>query len=161
MAGSTDNVAHVERLSADNRDNKKHSSDVAEIEKVVSTDFSELNKDHPDFGRLDQEVAKYANTVAIEITPEENKRLKRMIDKRVLPIMIFTYFLQALDKGTMSFASIMGIQDDLGLHGQQVRLQFLFVFISGSAGSMPVVRYQVILVADAPQHHSHQLRSAH
>jgi hypothetical protein len=35
--------------------------------------------------------------------------------------MIFTYFLQALDKGTMSFASIMGIKKDTHLVGQQVR----------------------------------------
>jgi MFS family permease len=42
-----------------------------------------------------------------------------MIDKRVLSIMIFTYFLQALDKGTLSFTVIMGIKTDLGLHGQQ------------------------------------------
>jgi hypothetical protein len=33
--------------------------------------------------------------------------------------MIFTYFLQALDKGTLSFASIMGIQKDTHLVGQQ------------------------------------------
>jgi hypothetical protein len=34
--------------------------------------------------------------------------------------MILTYFLQALDKGTMSFTSIMGIRDDLGLLGDKV-----------------------------------------
>jgi hypothetical protein len=66
-----------------------------------------LPKDHMDFNRVDKEVAKYASDVAIDISPEENSRLKRKIDKRVLSIMIFTYFLQALDKGTMSFASIM------------------------------------------------------
>jgi MFS family permease len=33
--------------------------------------------------------------------------------------MVFTYFLQALDKGTMSFTSIMGVKEDLGLVGQQ------------------------------------------
>ncbi|KAK0662907.1 putative transporter [Lasiodiplodia hormozganensis] len=118
MTASHENVAQVEGLSADSRDNKKHSSDVAEIEHVMSTD-AEFSKEHADYGRLDKEVAKYASAVAIEITPEENKRLKRMIDRRVLPVMIFTYFLQALDKGTMSFASIMGIKEDLGLVGQQ------------------------------------------
>ncbi|KAL3493290.1 major facilitator superfamily domain-containing protein [Aspergillus germanicus] len=38
-----------------------------------------------------------------------------MIDRRVLVIMVCTYFLQALDKGTMSFASIMGIREHAGL----------------------------------------------
>lgn len=78
-----------------------------------------LKKDHMDYGRVDKEVAKYASAVAIEISPSENKRLKRQVDKRVLSIMIFTYFLQALDKGTMSFASIMGIKKDTHLVGQQ------------------------------------------
>jgi hypothetical protein len=80
----------------------------------------DLKKDHMNYDRVDKEVAKYASDVALHISPEENTRLKRMIDKRVLSIMIFTYFLQALDKGTMSFASIMGIKKDTHLVGQQV-----------------------------------------
>ena len=73
------------------------------------------------YGRVDKELAKYANAARIDISEAENKRLKRLIDKRVLPIIIFTYFLQALDKGTLSFASIMGIKTDAHLVGQQVR----------------------------------------
>ncbi|EHL02653.1 putative Uncharacterized transporter [Glarea lozoyensis 74030] len=79
----------------------------------------DLKKDHVDYNRIDAEVAKYTSDVAIHITPEENSRLKRLIDKRVLSIMVFTYFLQALDKGTMSFTSIMGVKEDLHLVGQQ------------------------------------------
>lgn len=75
-----------------------------------------------DNNRVDPEVAKYASAAAIEIDNETNKRLKRMIDKRVLLVMMVTYFLQALDKGTISFASIMGIVDDTRLVGQQVRI---------------------------------------
>jgi MFS family permease len=33
--------------------------------------------------------------------------------------MVFTYFLQALDKGTLSFTSIMGIRKDLHLEAKQ------------------------------------------
>jgi hypothetical protein len=72
--------------------------------------------------RIDKEVAKYASDKAIEIDEATDKRLKRLIDKRVLTIMVFTYFLQALDKGTMSFASIMGIKEDTKLKGQEVIL---------------------------------------
>lgn len=77
--------------------------------------------EHLDKSRIDDEVAKYASDKAVHIDEATDKRLKRLVDKRVLTIMIFTYFLQALDKGTLSFASIMGIQDDTGLKGQQVR----------------------------------------
>jgi hypothetical protein len=89
----------------------------------VELGYDDLKKDHMNYERVDSEVAKYASDIAIDISPEENSRLKRMVDKRVLSIMIFTYFLQALDKGTLSFASIMGIQKDTHLVGQQVCLE--------------------------------------
>lgn len=50
---------------------------------------------------IQNEVAKYASATAIAISPAENRRLKMLIDKRVLTIMVLTYFLQALDKGTL------------------------------------------------------------
>jgi hypothetical protein len=92
-----------------------------EISRVENVDLEDddLKKDHMNYDRVDKEVAKYANEIAIDISPEENSRLKRLVDRRVLSIMIFTYFLQALDKGTMSFASIMNIRQDTHLVGQQ------------------------------------------
>lgn len=82
----------------------------------------ELVKEHMNYELVDKEVAQYANEVIIEIDDETNKRLKKMIDKRILTVMIVTYLIQALDKGTLSYASIMGIQKDLHLHGQQVSI---------------------------------------
>ena len=92
-------------------------NDDEKLERAVSID---MPKEHMNYGRVDREVAEYAGTSAIVIDKETDKRLKRMIDKRVLSIMITTYFLQALDKGTLSFTSIMGLREDTGLHGQQV-----------------------------------------
>ena len=89
------------------------------IEKTISAGDM-MGKDHTDFDRVDQEVAKYASEVKVVIDAATNSRLKKLIDRRVLVIMILTYFLQALDKGTLSFASIMGIQQDTHLVGQQV-----------------------------------------
>ncbi|GAM42268.1 hypothetical protein TCE0_044r16075 [Talaromyces pinophilus] len=79
----------------------------------------EMTKDHMNYDLVDKEVAQYANEVIVEIDEETNKRLKRKIDKRVMLVMIVTYLIQTLDKGTLSYASIMGIQKDLNLHGQQ------------------------------------------
>lgn len=98
-------------------DIKYASGDITQIERRASSYHDE--KDHQNYDRMDAEVAKYASGDAIEIPPEESKSLRRKIDKRVLSIMIFTYFLQALDKGTLSFAAIMGIQEDTRLVGQQ------------------------------------------
>jgi hypothetical protein len=65
--------------------------------------------------RVDKELAAYASDVRIEISPERNIELRKKIDKRILVVMILTYFLQAIDKGTLSFASIMGITTDTGM----------------------------------------------
>lgn len=94
-----------------------------EIENVAGmNDFSEPQKNHTDYSQVDKEIAKYATDGAIEIDEATNKRLKKMIDKRVLVVMMFTYLLQTLDKGALSFASIMGIKTDAHLVGQQVRV---------------------------------------
>lgn len=78
---------------------------VHELERVTSDD-GYYEKNGQDYGRMDAEVAKYADGDGVVITEEENKRLKRLIDKRVLFIMVLTYFQQALDKGTLSFTSV-------------------------------------------------------
>lgn len=73
-----------------------------------------------DYDRVDKEVAEYAGGDRVTVDPETDKRLKKMIDRRVLVIMILTYFLQALDKGTISFVSIMNMPEDLHLKDQEV-----------------------------------------
>ncbi|KAH8150480.1 uncharacterized protein LAJ45_05693 [Morchella importuna] len=90
-----------------------HFEDVGMQDEKIAVEHYDNN------GRIDHEVAKYASDKAIHIDEATEKRLKKLIDKRVLTIMIVTYFLQALDKGTMSFASIMGIREDAGLQGQK------------------------------------------
>ncbi len=69
---------------------------------------------------VDREVAEYANATIVEVDDATSRRLKRLIDKRVMVVMVVTYLVQTLDKGTMSYASIMGIQEDTHLVGQQV-----------------------------------------
>ena len=98
-------------------DSKKQ-EDAVQVERVLSPD--EQKRDHMDFNRVDKELAKYTNDERVEICEADSKRLKKMIDKRVLTIMIITYFVQALDKGTMSFTSIMGITRDVHISATQV-----------------------------------------
>lgn len=97
--------------------------DISHVERVLSPSSTiGLDKDFMDESRVDKEVQQYASQGRVEVDEATSKRLKRMIDRRVLVIMICTYFLQAIDKGTLSFSSIMGLPKDAGLHGQQVRL---------------------------------------
>ncbi|KNZ73848.1 hypothetical protein J132_09489 [Termitomyces sp. J132] len=53
-----------------------------------------------------------------------------MIHKRVLVVMVITYFAQTLDKGTINFASIMGIREDAHLVGQQYAWLTTCVYIA-------------------------------
>lgn len=52
-------------------------------------------------------------------TSAAETRLLRKIDLRLVPLLIICYFLQYLDKGSIGFASILGIIPDLNLHDQQ------------------------------------------
>lgn len=88
----------------------------SEIQRKRSVDeVEDLEKPTQHSERVDKELAQYVSDVRINISPERSAELRKMIDKRVLVIMIFTYFLQAIDKGTLSFASIMGLTADTGL----------------------------------------------
>lgn len=95
-------------------------------------------------GKMDKELAKYAGGAAIDISPEENDRLRRMVDKRVLTVMIITYFLQAVDKGTISFASIMGLPEDAGLTDANGKITQQWSWLTSCI-------YITILVVEYPQ----------
>lgn len=106
---SVDGVHTTSQAARNSHDEKK---DISEVERVMSSDEPQ-KIDHINYDRVDAEVAKYADATGTIISEEEDKRLKRLIDRRVLPVMVITYFLQSLDKGTMSATSIMGIRDDI------------------------------------------------
>lgn len=59
-----------------------------------------------------------AHDTNVYFTVEEEKRVLRKIDKRVLPLMLGAYFLQQLDKSSLSY-TVFNIQKDAGLHGRQ------------------------------------------
>lgn len=56
---------------------------------------------------------------AILSDPAQRKRLVRKIDLTVAPLLAAVYFLQFLDKTTLSYTAVMGIRDDTGLKGQE------------------------------------------
>ena len=94
--------------------------DDREVDEAHSFHDEVPQKNHTDYKLVDKEVAKYATDTAIHIDEETNKRLRRMVHKRILVVMMVTYLIQTLDKGAMSFASIMGIVEDAHLAGNQV-----------------------------------------
>lgn len=95
MAAARDSADKVQGLSAtDGHLDDKDDKDVNEVERVLSV--GDKKGEHVNYERIDREVAQYASGTEIYISEEENKRLKKLIDRRVLPVMVFTYFLQVI-----------------------------------------------------------------
>ncbi|KAJ5657891.1 2-ketogluconate transporter [Penicillium longicatenatum] len=95
----------------------------------VTTDIEDL-KTAQVGDRVDDQVQKYAAMGRVEIDEPTNRRLRRLIDRRVLVIMVLTYLVQALDKGTLSFTSIMGFLDDTHVDTNQYAWLSTCVYIS-------------------------------
>lgn len=108
-----------------------------EVDESHSYHDEEPQKNQTDHKLVDKEVAKYATDTAIHIDEATNKRLRRNIHKRILVVMMVTYLIQTLDKGAMSFASIMGIVEDANLAGNQVR------YLKTSSSSSMTDRYSI------------------
>ena len=90
----------------------------------------------------------------VAISEAENKRLRRKIHARsvfftstlnrltprILPLMCMAYMIQALDKGVIGPASIMGWLPDIGTQGQDYALTSTILWIGIIAGE-PLVSY--------------------
>ncbi|KAJ4269490.1 hypothetical protein NW762_001150 [Fusarium torreyae] len=66
----------------------------------------------------------------ISISPADDARILRRIDLALLPLMLSVYFLQALDKATLSYASIFGLIEDTNLEGDQYSWLGSIVFLA-------------------------------
>lgn len=56
------------------------------------------------------EALKLVAGEAVVLTPEDEKRLLRKIDRNMMPLLCIVYGLNYLDKTTLSYASVMGIR---------------------------------------------------
>lgn len=114
-----------------------------EHDKQIDTTHAERRDDEVGHDQKDAAVvtdslaAQYVDE-SVVITPEENKRLKRRIYKRVLPIMCVCYITQSLDKGALGSTSIMGWQRDVGAVGQDYSLTST-IFYCGIIAGEPIV----------------------
>jgi ACS family allantoate permease-like MFS transporter len=77
----------------------------------------------------DEAMKAFASGEVVEIDEATNKRLLRIIDFRMMPLMCVVYGLNYLDKTTLSYASIMGIKKDINLVGDNYQwLGSMFYF---------------------------------
>ncbi|KAG5986229.1 hypothetical protein E4U54_005538 [Claviceps lovelessii] len=81
------------------------------------------------------------------LTPEEDKRILRKIDRWLLPVMALSYFFQFLDKICLGATAILGIRTDLHLTGSQyswANAIYYFGYLVASYGAaVLMVRWKV------------------
>jgi hypothetical protein len=90
---------------------------IADISKANDTETTEsLHKPTLADGKgKDKAAALLASSERIIVTSAENKRVLKKIDLIILPILLSVYFLQSLDKTTLSYASVFGLIEDANL----------------------------------------------
>ncbi|KAL0947852.1 hypothetical protein HGRIS_013914 [Hohenbuehelia grisea] len=65
-----------------------------------------------------------------DITVEENARVLRKVDLWVMPIILLVYFLQQLDKSSLSYTSVFGIVQQTHLVGSQYSWLSSIVYVA-------------------------------
>jgi hypothetical protein len=113
---------------------------------------------------VDEATMRYTTGPPIEIDEATNKRLFWKLNRRILAIQLVTYFCQSLDKGTLNFASIMGIKKDANLVGQQVctyRSQQFYTFTNIPRSISGLVQYCTLVSSAANGHRISSSRNYH
>jgi hypothetical protein len=79
----------------------------------------------------------------VVISEVDNKRILHRIDLAILPVMLGVYFLQQLDKSTLSYASVFGLITDAHLGGQDYSWLGSIVYIAQLV-MQPVIAYFLV-----------------
>jgi hypothetical protein len=58
----------------------------------------------------------------VSLPPVESVHVRKKIDRTILPILMWVYFLQILDKTVVGYAAIFGMRTDAKLVGNQYSL---------------------------------------
>ncbi|EJD48687.1 MFS general substrate transporter [Auricularia subglabra TFB-10046 SS5] len=69
-------------------------------------------------------------TTRHEFSEEDDRRVLRKIDFWVMPIVLMVYFLQQLDKSSVSYTSVFGLVEQTGLVGKQYSWLTSIVYVA-------------------------------
>ncbi|KAK2790365.1 hypothetical protein FQN52_005633 [Onygenales sp. PD_12] len=105
--GPEDSIAHIEKVPVE-----EPSSNKAPVEPAGTP----AKRDH-----VGEKAAQFLANVQEDrsFTFEEEKKVVKRIDYRILPLLLGAYFFQQLDKSSLSYVSIFNLSEDANLHGKQ------------------------------------------
>jgi hypothetical protein len=115
MSGPVDSNVDTEKPFAglDGRQNSVTSDEAVTVTDLVDADEAlGFLTNHPRAA----EIAIQGNAILED--PVQLKKLIRKIDFTIAPLLAAVYFLQFLDKTTLSYTAVMGIRKDTHLVGQ-------------------------------------------
>jgi ACS family allantoate permease-like MFS transporter len=92
------------------------------------------------------EVALEGNAILED--EQQRRRLVRKIDVAIVPLLAMTYFLQYLDKTTLSYAAVMGLRTDTHLKGQQYSDLSMLFYIGFIATEFPTRMFHSQFLVD-------------
>ncbi|OQD90016.1 hypothetical protein PENANT_c002G09519 [Penicillium antarcticum] len=75
--------------------------------------------------------------LAVQATPEEERKLLWKLDLFLIPLMGIAYFLQFLDKLALSQATLFGLRQDLNMHGNEYSWASAIFYFGYFAWSWP------------------------
>ncbi|KAJ5720697.1 uncharacterized protein N7483_008631 [Penicillium malachiteum] len=109
---------HIELVSSEGDMSAKADTSPIELEKGKFVNSGEILKYSEEDDEALQAIANY-NGPPLILDGKTNRRLLRTIDWHLMPILCCVFCLNYLDNTTLSYASIMGIKEDLDLVGDQ------------------------------------------
>ncbi|KAH9206950.1 putative MFS allantoate transporter [Leptodontidium sp. 2 PMI_412] len=74
------------------------------------------------------------------VDPEKSKRLLRKVDLYIMPLICIVYFLQYIDKISISYASVMGLRNDTHLTKDDFNWVASIFFFGQLAFEFPTIR---------------------
>ena len=78
---------------------------------------------------FDETYEVYKKQDAQDIDPREARRVLRKIELHIMPLLMRTYMLQYLDKSSINFAAVFGLEEGTHLVGQDYSwLSSIFYF---------------------------------
>ncbi|EMD85680.1 hypothetical protein COCC4DRAFT_66279 [Bipolaris maydis ATCC 48331] len=100
-------------------------ADIGVKSNVETTESIHKPTDEKNRKGKDKAAELLASNERIVVTLEENKRVLKKIDRIILPILLSVYFLQSLDKTTLSYASVFGLIQDAHLDPKSQQYSWL------------------------------------
>lgn len=92
--------------------------------------------------RIDHERAEHLR----QLSPEElvaEKKLRRKIDRLIMPVVVTVYLMNYIDRNNYAAARLQGLEDDLGLEGDQYQTALSILFVGYVRHNLPFLATQV------------------